>query len=46
VHADLVLAGTELATLTARGARLVQVVQRAGEGTARYRASVRGVRGD
>ena len=45
VRVDLVLTGAELAALTARGARLIQVVQRAGEGTARYRASVRATQG-
>ncbi|WP_203995958.1 M14 family zinc carboxypeptidase [Virgisporangium aurantiacum] len=44
VRADIVLTGAELSALTARGARTVQVVQRAGDGTARYRASVRGAR--
>jgi hypothetical protein len=45
VRVDLVLTGAELAALTARGARLIQVVQRAGEGTARYRASDRATQG-
>jgi len=44
VLADLVLDGQELAQLTARGARVVQIVQRAGDGTARHQASVRAAR--
>ena len=38
---DLVLTGRDLAALVARGAVLRQVVQRAGDGGARYAASVR-----
>jgi len=45
VRVDVVLTGAELAALTTRGARLVQVVQRAGDGTARYQASARAARG-
>jgi hypothetical protein len=45
VRVDVVLTGEQLAALTARGARLLQVVQRAGEGTARYQAGVRAARG-
>ena len=45
VRVDVVLTGAQLAALTARGARLVQVVQRAGDGTARHQASVRAARG-
>jgi hypothetical protein len=41
VLVDLVLTGRELAALVARGAVLRQVVQRAGDGRARYDASVR-----
>jgi hypothetical protein len=41
VRVDLVLDDRQLAELTARGARTVQVIQRAQDGTARYRASVR-----
>lgn len=37
---DGVLTGTQVAKLTAHGARLVQVIERPGDGTARYRASV------
>jgi hypothetical protein len=44
VRVDVVLTGAQLAALTARGARLLQVVQRAGEGTARYQASARAAR--
>ena len=38
---DIVVTGRELAALTARGAVLTQVVQRAADGPARYRDSVR-----
>ena len=41
VLADIVVTGRELAALTARGAVLRQVVQRAADGPARYRDSVR-----
>jgi hypothetical protein len=41
VRVDLVLDDRQLAGLTARGARVVQVIQRAQDGTARYEASVR-----
>jgi hypothetical protein len=41
VLVDLVLTGRDLAALVARGAVLRQVVQRAGDGRARYAASVR-----
>ncbi len=41
VRVDLVLTGRELAALVAGGAVLRQVVQRAGDGRARYLASVR-----
>jgi hypothetical protein len=40
VLADIVVTGRELAALTARGAVPVQVVQRAADGPARYRASL------
>jgi hypothetical protein len=40
VLVDIVVTGRELAALTARGAVPVQVVQRAADGPARYRASV------
>lgn len=40
VLADVVLTGRELAALTARGAVPLQVIQRAADGPARYRASV------
>lgn len=38
---DLVVTGARLATLTSRGARLVRIIQREGDGTARYAESVR-----
>jgi hypothetical protein len=38
---DLVLTGARLATLTSRGARLIRVIQREGDGTARYAESAR-----
>jgi len=41
VVVDLVLTGGDLAALQARGAQTVQVIQREGDGTARYRDSVR-----
>ncbi|HWH00386.1 MAG TPA: M14 family zinc carboxypeptidase [Pilimelia sp.] len=41
VLADLVLTGRELTALTARGARPVQLVQRAGDGPARHAESLR-----
>jgi hypothetical protein len=41
VRVDLVLDDRQLAELIARGARTVQVIQRAQDGTARYQASVR-----
>jgi len=37
---DLVLTGARLATLESRGARLIRIIEREGEGTARYRDSV------
>ncbi|HEU4421786.1 MAG TPA: M14 family zinc carboxypeptidase [Pilimelia sp.] len=44
VLADLVLDDRELARLIARGARVVQLIHRAGDGSARYLASVRAAR--
>ncbi|GIJ45309.1 hypothetical protein Val02_21950 [Virgisporangium aliadipatigenens] len=41
VVVDLVLTGADLAALTARGARTLQVIQREGDGTARHRGSTR-----
>ncbi|GAB3943676.1 hypothetical protein GCM10027614_32680 [Micromonospora vulcania] len=41
ILADLVLTGTQLAELTAQGARAVQIVQREGDGSRRYADSVR-----
>jgi len=41
VQVDLVLNDSDLAALTARGARAVKVIQRAQDGTARHQASVR-----
>ncbi|HEV2779301.1 MAG TPA: M14 family zinc carboxypeptidase [Actinophytocola sp.] len=41
VHADLVVSGEELAELVGRGARPVRIVQREGDGSARYAESVR-----
>ncbi len=38
---DAVVTGAQLTTVTAQGARLVQVIERQGDGTARYTASVR-----
>ncbi|MEO6503886.1 MAG: M14 family zinc carboxypeptidase [Jatrophihabitantaceae bacterium] len=38
---DMVLTGAKLATLASRGARLVRIIQREGEGAARYAESVR-----
>ncbi|MDQ1721613.1 MAG: hypothetical protein QOI26_1347, partial [Pseudonocardiales bacterium] len=37
---DLVLTGARLATLVGRGARLVRIIEREGDGTARYSESV------
>ncbi|MEO7261907.1 MAG: M14 family zinc carboxypeptidase [Jatrophihabitantaceae bacterium] len=37
---DMVLTGARLAALESRGARLVRIIQREGDGTARYRESV------
>lgn len=41
ILADLVLSGTQLAELTAQGAKAVQVVQRAGDGSRHHAESVR-----
>lgn len=41
---DMVLTGARLAALTSRGVRLVRVIQREGDGTARYAESVQAAR--
>ncbi len=41
---DGVLSGTQVAKLTARGGRLLQVIERPSDGAARYRSSVRAAR--
>ena len=41
---DMVVTGARLATLTSRGARLVRIIQREGDGTARYAESVQAAR--